>query len=180
VKLPRFRSNIYDCTLLLDFLPFTVIPAVPSSGQQMRGSSQAPRTSGRTGMSASLTSTPTCAARAISFRMVAFWLIRGTLTIGGGTGTALAAAALVLVIAVLFAVLLVIPGLVTLLPEPWNDDITRYLPNSAAAAMSAVVRFPNLLSPAGGLIVLSAYTAAALTLAALVLTVAMPSAAGRS
>ena len=33
-------------------------------------------------------------------------------------------------VAVLFAVLLVIPGLVTLLPEPWNDDITRYLPRT--------------------------------------------------
>lgn len=64
-------------------------------------------------------------------------------------------------VAVLFAVLLVVPGLVTPLPAPWNNDITRYLPNSAGAAMSAVVRFPNLLSPAGGLIVLCAYTAAA-------------------
>jgi energy-coupling factor transporter ATP-binding protein EcfA2 len=63
-----------------------------------------------------------------------------------------------------------IVGLVTLLPAPWNDDITRYLPNSAGAAMSAVARFPNLLSPAGGLIVLCAYTAAALIAAALALT----------
>jgi ABC-type transport system involved in multi-copper enzyme maturation permease subunit len=73
-------------------------------------------------------------------------------------------------VAVLFAVLLVVPGLVTLLPSPWNDDITRYLPNSAGAAMSAVVRFPNLLSPAAGLILLCAYTAATLTLAAVALT----------
>ena len=73
-------------------------------------------------------------------------------------------------VAVLFAVLLVLPGLVTLLPAPWNNDITRYLPNSAGAAMSAVVRFPNLLSPAGGLIVLCAYTAATLILAAVALT----------
>jgi ABC-type transport system involved in multi-copper enzyme maturation permease subunit len=73
-------------------------------------------------------------------------------------------------VAVLFAVLLVVPGLVTLLPSPWNDDITRYLPNSAGAAMSAVLRFPNLLSPAAGLIVLCAYAAATLTLAAVALT----------
>jgi ABC-2 type transport system permease protein len=73
-------------------------------------------------------------------------------------------------VAVLFAVLLVVPGLVTLLPAPWNDDITRYLPNSAGAAMSAVVRFPNLLSPAAGLLVLCGYTAAMLILAAVVLT----------
>jgi ABC-type transport system involved in multi-copper enzyme maturation permease subunit len=73
-------------------------------------------------------------------------------------------------VAVLFAVLLVLPGLVTLLPAPWNNDITKYLPNSAGAAMSAVDRFPNLLSPAGGLIVLCAYTAATLILAAVALT----------
>ncbi len=73
-------------------------------------------------------------------------------------------------VAVLFAVLLVVPGLVTLLPAPWNNDITRYLPNSAGAAMSAVARFPNLLSPAAGLIVLCAYAAATLILAALALT----------
>ena len=73
-------------------------------------------------------------------------------------------------VAVLFAVLLVVPGLVTLLPAPWNNDITRYLPNSAGAAMSAVARFPNLPSPAAGLIVLCAYAAATLILAALALT----------
>ena len=69
-------------------------------------------------------------------------------------------------VAVLFAVLLVVPGLVTLLPAPWNNDITRYLPNSAGAAMSAVARFPNLLSPAEGLLVLCGYAAAALIFAA--------------
>ena len=73
-------------------------------------------------------------------------------------------------VAVLFAVLLVVPGLVALLPAPWNDEITRYLPSSAGAAMSAIDRFPSLLSPAGGLIVLCAYTGATLILAALVLT----------
>lgn len=72
-------------------------------------------------------------------------------------------------VAVLFAVLLVVPGLVTLLPSPWNDDITRYLPSSAGVAMSAVVHFPNLLSPAGGLLVLSGYAAATLVLAAALL-----------
>lgn len=34
----------------------------------------------------------------------------------------------------LFTVLLVIPGLVTLLPSPWNDEITTYPPGSAAVA----------------------------------------------
>jgi ABC-2 type transport system permease protein len=67
-------------------------------------------------------------------------------------------------VAVLFAVLLIVPGLVTLLPSPWNDNVTKYLPSSAGVAMSAVVRFPNLLTPAGGMLVLCGY--AALTLAA--------------
>lgn len=68
-------------------------------------------------------------------------------------------------VAVLFAVLLVVPGLVSLLPSPWNDDITKYLPSSAGVAMSAVVRFPNLLSPAAGLAVLCAYAAGTLLVA---------------
>jgi ABC-2 type transport system permease protein len=67
----------------------------------------------------------------------------------------------------LFAVLLVLPGLVLLLPSPWDDDVTKYLPSSAGVAMSAVVRFPNLLSPAAGLLVLCAYTAATLVIAGL-------------
>jgi hypothetical protein len=73
-------------------------------------------------------------------------------------------------VATLFAVLLVVPGLVTLLPSPWNDDITRYLPSSAGVAMSAHVSFPNLLSPWGGLVVLSLYTAGTLAVAAVTLT----------
>jgi ABC-type transport system involved in multi-copper enzyme maturation permease subunit len=73
-------------------------------------------------------------------------------------------------VALLFTVLLVVPGLVTLLPSPWNDTITRYLPNAAGAAMSAVVRFPNLLSPLGGFLVLIAYTAGTLLVAAVCLT----------
>ncbi len=72
-------------------------------------------------------------------------------------------------VAVLFAVLLVVPGLVALLPSPWNNDITKYLPSSAGAAMSAVVRFPNLLGPAAGAVVLCAYAAALLVLAGWVL-----------
>jgi ABC-2 type transport system permease protein len=70
---------------------------------------------------------------------------------------------------VLFAVLLIVPGLVSLLPSPWNDTITKYLPSSAGVAMSAVVRFPNLLSPLGGLVVLLAYTAVTLAAAGIVL-----------
>jgi hypothetical protein len=72
-------------------------------------------------------------------------------------------------VAVLFGVLLVIPGLVTLLPSPWNDNVTKFLPSSAGVAMSAVVRFPNLLSPLGGLIVLGGYTIATLVITGTIL-----------
>jgi ABC-2 type transport system permease protein len=72
-------------------------------------------------------------------------------------------------VSVLFAVLLVVPGLVLLLPQPWNDDVTRYLPSSAGVALSAVVRFPNLLSPLAGLVVLCLYCAATLAVAGVLL-----------
>jgi len=72
-------------------------------------------------------------------------------------------------VAILFAVLLIIPGLVQLLPAPWNNDITLYLPSSAGAAMSAVVRFPNLLGPAEGFGVLLAYAAATIGVAMVLL-----------
>ena len=89
----------------------------------------------------------------------------GAIAVGVGAALRRTAGA----VAVLFAVLLVVPGLVTLLPSPWNDDITRYLPSSAGAAMAAVVRFPNLLSPLAGFLVLGAYTVGMLGIAALAL-----------
>ena len=62
-----------------------------------------------------------------------------------------------------------VPGLVALLPSPWNNDITQYLPSSAGVAMSAHVRFPNLLPPAGGLAVLASYTLTVLAVAMLMI-----------
>lgn len=72
-------------------------------------------------------------------------------------------------VAILFAVLLIIPGLVQLLPQPWNNDITLYLPSSAGAAMSAVVHFPNLLTPTAGFLVLLAYATATIGVAMVLL-----------
>ncbi len=69
----------------------------------------------------------------------------------------------------LFGVLLILPGLMLLLPTPWDDNVTKYLPSSAGVAISAVVRFPNLLAPGAALVLLLAYTAAMLTLATFVL-----------
>jgi ABC-type transporter Mla maintaining outer membrane lipid asymmetry ATPase subunit MlaF len=50
-----------------------------------------------------------------------------------------------------------------------DEGRTMYLPSSAGVAMSARVRFPNLLSPAGGLAVLAGYTLATLALAMLMI-----------
>lgn len=86
----------------------------------------------------------------------------GAIAVGVGAALRRTAGA----VAVLFAILLVVPGLVTLLPSPWNDNVTKFLPSSAGVAMSAVVRFPNLLTPTAGLLVLLAYTAATLGAAA--------------
>ena len=44
-----------------------------------------------------------------------------------------------------------------LLPSPWNDDVTKFLPSSAGVAVSAHLNFPNLLTPLMGLVVLLAY-----------------------
>ena len=90
----------------------------------------------------------------------------GVIAVGVGTIVRHTAGA----VAILFAALLIIPGLVQLLPAPWNNDITLYLPSSAGAAMSAVVRFPNLLAPASGFLVLFGYAAATIG-AAMVLLV---------
>jgi ABC-2 type transport system permease protein len=72
-------------------------------------------------------------------------------------------------IAVLFGVLLILPGLALLLPTPWDDKVTKFLPSSAGVAISAIVSFPNLLSPINALIVLVADTAAMCAVATLVL-----------
>jgi ABC-type transport system involved in multi-copper enzyme maturation permease subunit len=92
-------------------------------------------------------------------------ILIGVIAVGAGAIVRHTAGA----VAILFAVLLIIPGLVQLLPAPWNNDITLYLPNSAGAAMSAVVRFPNLLSPVAGFIVLAAYAAATIGIAMVLL-----------
>jgi ABC-2 type transport system permease protein len=73
-------------------------------------------------------------------------------------------------VAILFAVLLVVPGLVMLLPSPWNDNVTKYLPGAAGEAMAAVTHFPNLLGPGQGLVVFCAYAAVTLVVGGVVLS----------
>lgn len=86
----------------------------------------------------------------------------GAIAVGVGAVVRRTAAA----VALLFAVLLVLPGLVQLLPSPWANDVTEYLPSSAGFAMSAVVRLPYLLGPSAGFLVLCGYAAATLLVAA--------------
>jgi ABC-2 type transport system permease protein len=72
-------------------------------------------------------------------------------------------------VAVLVAILLIIPGLTQLLPAPWNETVTRYLPSPAGEAMATYHHFPNHLSAIAGLGVLIAYPAITLAAAGLVL-----------
>jgi ABC-type transport system involved in multi-copper enzyme maturation permease subunit len=95
-----------------------------------------------------------------------FLVMIGVIAIGVGAAIRRTAGA----VAILFAVLLVLPGLVMLLPSPWNDEVTKYLPGAAGEAMAAVTTFPNILGPLAGLLVMCAYTVAALTIGALALT----------
>ncbi|MCW2528144.1 MAG: transporter permease subunit [Pseudonocardiales bacterium] len=89
----------------------------------------------------------------------------GTIAVGLGTLLRHTAGA----VAVLVAILLVIPGLTQLLPAPWNQTVTKYLPSPAGEAMATYRHFPNHLSAFGGLGVLIAYTAVTLALAGIVL-----------
>ncbi|MFC4150456.1 ABC transporter permease [Micromonospora mangrovi] len=52
------------------------------------------------------------------------------------------------------ALLLVVPGVVSLLPESWSDTIAPYLPSNAGQAFMSVSSNPDLLSPGAGLAVL--------------------------
>ncbi|MEV7731699.1 ABC transporter permease [Streptomyces sp. NPDC088921] len=66
-------------------------------------------------------------------------------------------------IAVLVGVLLILPGLATLLPDSWEDSVTPYLPSNAGSAIYALHESSNSLSPAAGLAVFAGWVA--LTLA---------------
>jgi len=56
------------------------------------------------------------------------------------------------------------------LREVGGNDVTKYLPSSAGAAMSAHDRFPDLLPPAGGFGVLAGYALATLAVAMLMIS----------
>ncbi|MGW4729703.1 ABC transporter permease [Streptomyces shenzhenensis] len=69
-------------------------------------------------------------------------------------------------ISVLVAALMLVPGLMSLLPSSWQDDINRYLPSNAGQSMFALTHDSTALSPGAGLLVFLGWTALALAGAA--------------
>jgi ABC-type transport system involved in multi-copper enzyme maturation permease subunit len=69
-------------------------------------------------------------------------------------------------ISVLVAALMLIPGLVSLLPDSWANHISPYLPSNAGEAMFALHRDAHTLSPTAGLAVFLGWTGVALAGAA--------------
>jgi len=72
-------------------------------------------------------------------------------------------------IGLLFAGLLVVPGLADLLPESLSDAILRILPSNAGEAFTSVNAGSDLLSPAVGLIVFALWVIGLLAAAAVTL-----------
>ncbi|MFE4667209.1 ABC transporter permease [Streptomyces sp. NPDC056716] len=73
-------------------------------------------------------------------------------------------------ISVLVATMMLIPGLISLLPSSWQDNISPYLPSNAGEAMFALTHDSTMLSPTSGMLVFLGWTALALAGAALRLT----------
>lgn len=69
-------------------------------------------------------------------------------------------------ISVLVATLMLVPGLVSLLPSSWQDDISPYLPSNAGESMFALTHDATTLAPTAGLLVFLGWTALALVGAA--------------
>jgi hypothetical protein len=65
-------------------------------------------------------------------------------------------------ISALVGTFMLVPGLMSLLPESWREDLTRYLPSSAGESIFALPHDAGTLSPAAGLLVLAGWTALAL------------------
>ncbi|PRZ40918.1 ABC-2 family transporter [Antricoccus suffuscus] len=69
-------------------------------------------------------------------------------------------------IAVLLGVLLLVPGLVSLLPTSWAQNVSQYLPSNAGDSIQALTRATHTLSAGAGLAVLLGWTVLALAAAA--------------
>lgn len=72
-------------------------------------------------------------------------------------------------IAALVGILLVLPGVVSILPQTWQDNISPYLPSNAGAALYDLRPEPGSLDPWTGFGVFCLYAVAGLIAAAVVL-----------
>ncbi|MDH6133271.1 ABC-2 type transport system permease protein [Kitasatospora sp. MAA4] len=69
-------------------------------------------------------------------------------------------------IAILVGILMLVPGLVSLLPTSWQNNVSQYLPSHAGDSMYALHHDAHTLTPGVGLLVLALWTALALAGAA--------------
>lgn len=69
-------------------------------------------------------------------------------------------------ISVLVGALMLVPGLISLLPSAWRNDISPYLPSNAGESMFALHHAANTLTPTAGLTVFLGWTVLALAGAA--------------
>ena len=69
-------------------------------------------------------------------------------------------------ITVLVAAMMLVPGLITLLPSAWQNNIEPYLPSVAGGSMYALDKAPNTLSAGAGLAVFLGWTVVVLAAAA--------------
>ncbi|GAA4692031.1 ABC transporter permease subunit [Phytohabitans rumicis] len=69
-------------------------------------------------------------------------------------------------ITVLAGVLLIVPGLTSLLPDSWSDTISPYLPSNAGSAVMSLTQSSDSLGPWTGLAVFAGWVAIALAAAA--------------
>lgn len=65
-------------------------------------------------------------------------------------------------ISALVGTFLLVPGLMSLLPKSWRDDLTPYLPSNAGESIFALQHSAGTLSAGAGLLVLLGWTALAL------------------
>jgi ABC-2 type transport system permease protein len=72
-------------------------------------------------------------------------------------------------IGTLFAGLLVVPGLVSLLPDSWSDPILQILPSNAGSAFTSIDGDTDVLSPTVGLVVFAFWLVALVAAAAVTL-----------
>jgi ABC-2 type transport system permease protein len=95
----------------------------------------------------------------------AYLVVAGLLGLALGAVLRSTATAISTLVALLFVLFL----LAQALPNPWNDDVAKFLPGRAGAALFAVRPDSSLLSPATALLVVIAWLVGAFALSAVLL-----------